>query len=47
MAEIAIRPFADDDASQVRELFVAVNRLFSPPDVCFSSIGLPTTRWCG
>lgn len=28
---MTIRPFQDDDASQVRELFVAVNRLLSPP----------------
>src|SRR5262249_25060310 len=26
-----IRPFAEDDAAQVRELFVAVNRLLAPP----------------
>ena len=31
--EIEIRPFTDDDASQVRELFVAINRLLSPPDL--------------
>jgi GNAT superfamily N-acetyltransferase len=31
--EIEIRPFADDDAAQVRELFVAINRLPSPPDL--------------
>lgn len=32
-AEITIRPFADGDASQVRELFIATNRLLSPPDL--------------
>ena len=32
-AEIIIRPFAEQDASQVRELFIAVNRLLSPPDL--------------
>lgn len=31
VARIAIRSFAEDDASQVRELFVAVNRMLSPP----------------
>ena len=31
--EIEIRPFADDDAPQVRELFIATNRLLSPPDL--------------
>jgi putative acetyltransferase len=31
-AEVAIRPFKEeDDASEVRELFIAVNRLLSPP----------------
>jgi GNAT superfamily N-acetyltransferase len=31
-AEITIRPFQEeDDASEVRELFIAVNRLLSPP----------------
>ena len=30
-AEITIRPFADGDASQVRKLFIATNRLLSPP----------------
>jgi GNAT superfamily N-acetyltransferase len=30
---ITIRPYAEDDARQVRELFVAVNRLLSPPDL--------------
>ena len=29
-AEITIRPFADGDASQVHELFIATNRLLSP-----------------
>ena len=32
-AEITIRPFAEDDASQVRELFIVVNRLLSPPNL--------------
>ena len=32
-AEITIRPFADDDAPQVRELFIVINRLLSPPDL--------------
>jgi GNAT superfamily N-acetyltransferase len=32
-AEIIIRPFADADAFQVRELFITVNRLLSPPDL--------------
>jgi putative acetyltransferase len=30
---IAIRLFADRDSAQVRELFIAVNRLFSPADL--------------
>jgi GNAT superfamily N-acetyltransferase len=30
---ITIRPFAELDASQVRDLFVTVNRLLSPPDL--------------
>src|SRR6202171_4394453 len=31
-AEVTIRPFEkEDDASEVRELFIAVNRLLSPP----------------
>jgi GNAT superfamily N-acetyltransferase len=30
---IEIRRFADDDASQVRVLFIATNRLLSPPDL--------------
>ena len=29
--EITIRQFVDDDAPQVRELFIVVNRLLSPP----------------
>ncbi len=29
--ETIIRPFAVDDTEQVRELFIAVNRLLSPP----------------
>jgi GNAT superfamily N-acetyltransferase len=32
-AEVIIRPFADGDACQVRELFIATNRLLSPPDL--------------
>jgi hypothetical protein len=32
-AEITIRPFADSDAPPVRELFIATNRLLSPPDL--------------
>jgi GNAT superfamily N-acetyltransferase len=32
-SEITIRQFADDDAPQVRELFIVVNRLLSPPDL--------------
>jgi putative acetyltransferase len=31
--EITIRPFAERDAPEVRELFIAVNRLLSPPDL--------------
>ena len=31
-AEFTIRPFTEQDSIQVRELFVAVNRLLSPPD---------------
>jgi GNAT superfamily N-acetyltransferase len=31
-AEFTIRPFTEQDSVQVRELFVAVNRLLSPPD---------------
>ena len=30
-AEVTIRPFREEDASQVRELFIIVNRLLSPP----------------
>ena len=30
-AEVTIRPFAENDAAQVRELFITVNRLLSPP----------------
>jgi GNAT superfamily N-acetyltransferase len=30
---ITIRPFADRDAAQVRDLFITVNRLLSPPDL--------------
>ena len=29
-AEVTIRPFAEHDAAQVRELFITVNRLLSP-----------------
>lgn len=29
--EITIRPFAEHDAGQVRELFITVNRLLAPP----------------
>ena len=32
-AEVTIRPFAEQDAVQVRELFITVNRLLSPPDL--------------
>ena len=32
-SEITIRQFADDDAPQVRELFIVVNRLLSPLDL--------------
>jgi hypothetical protein len=32
-AEVTIRPFAEKDAAQVRELFITVNRLLSPPDL--------------
>ena len=31
--EATIRPFVEQDASQVRELFITVNRLLSPPDL--------------
>ncbi len=33
VAQIAIRSFAEGAASQVRELFITVNRLLSPPDL--------------
>ena len=32
-AEVTIPPFAEQDAVQVRELFITVNRLLSPPDL--------------
>ena len=32
-ARIIIRPFAAQDAAQVRALFITVNRLLSPPDL--------------
>jgi hypothetical protein len=32
-AEVTIRPFAGQDAAQVRALFITVNRLFSPLDL--------------
>ena len=32
-AEVTIRPFAEHDAAQVRELFITVNRLLSPLDL--------------
>ena len=32
-SELTIRPFAEQDAAQVRELFITVNRLLSPPDL--------------
>jgi GNAT superfamily N-acetyltransferase len=32
-AEETIRPFAEQDAAQARELFITVNRLLSPPDL--------------
>jgi GNAT superfamily N-acetyltransferase len=32
-AEVAIRPFQEEDVSQVRELFMIVNRLLSPPSM--------------
>ena len=32
-AEITIRPFTEDDAPEVRKLFITVNRLLSPPDL--------------
>ena len=30
-AEVTIRPFREDDAAEVRALFIVVNRLLSPP----------------
>jgi GNAT superfamily N-acetyltransferase len=34
IAEVTIRPFREeDDASEVRELFIIVNRLLSPPSI--------------
>jgi hypothetical protein len=30
-AEVTIRPFAEHDTAQVRELFITLNRLLSPP----------------
>ena len=32
-AEITIRPCTEDDAPEVRKLFITVNRLLSPPDL--------------
>ena len=32
-AGITIRPFAEKDAAAVRELFITVNRLLSPPNL--------------
>ena len=32
-AEVTIRPFTEQDAAHVRELFTTVNRLLSPPDL--------------
>lgn len=32
-AEVTIRPFCEQDANQVRALFITVNRLLSPPDL--------------
>jgi GNAT superfamily N-acetyltransferase len=31
--KVTIRPFAEQDAAQVRDLFITVNRLLSPPDL--------------
>lgn len=31
---IMIREFSEGDAFQVRELFIATNRLLSPPELC-------------
>ena len=33
VARVIIRPFGDQDAAQVRALFIAVNKLLSPPDL--------------
>ena len=30
--EVTIRPFVEQDTTLVRELFITVNRLLSPPD---------------
>ena len=32
-AKVTIRPFAEQDAAEVRELFITVNRLLIPPDL--------------
>jgi putative acetyltransferase len=32
-AQVTIRPFAEQHAAQVRELFITVNRLLSPPEL--------------
>ena len=32
-AKVTIRPFENSDAHQVRELFININRLLSPPDM--------------
>jgi GNAT superfamily N-acetyltransferase len=32
-AKVTIRPFAEQHAAQVRELFITVNRLLSPPEL--------------
>jgi putative acetyltransferase len=32
-SEVIIRPFTQQDAAQVRDLFITVNRLLSPPDL--------------
>ena len=32
-AEVTIRPFAEQHAAQVGELFTTVNRLLSPPEL--------------
>jgi hypothetical protein len=31
--EVTIRPFVEQDTTQVRELFIRVNRLLGPPDL--------------